>query len=204
MDLFTYDATLCVQMQAAELWGIDEAGRGPLAGPVCAAAVWIPPDVRLVGLDDSKKLTEKQRAALFPLILANCMYGVGWATPGEIDRVNILQATFLAMRRAYAQLRGLREKDPDLTVVDGNQNPALRSKTHMIVKGDAKSAAIAAASVVAKVTRDRYMCDLDQQNPQYQFSRHKGYPTKLHYELIETFGVGPEHRMSFLKKQMGG
>ena len=181
--------------------GVDEAGRGPLAGPVCAAAVILRPQTEIVGLDDSKKLTEKKREALFPVITEQALsYGIGFATPEEIDKINILQATFLAMRRAVENL----SVTPDLLLIDGNQKPHIGLCDEVtVIKGDAKSMSIAAASVLAKVSRDRYMLKFAQQYPQYAFEKHKGYGTKLHYEQIAQYGISPVHRRSFLKKIIG-
>lgn len=183
--------------------GIDEAGRGPLAGPVFAACAILEPGAEIPLLNDSKKLTEKRREAVFEEILdGRAWFGIGTASPGEIDEVNILRATFLAMNRAYARMleRGVpEERLPALALVDGNRDPGLPLKTQTVVKGDGKSAAIAAASVLAKVSRDRYMLELDREYPQYQFAKHKGYPTPLHYELLLKHGVSPVHRRSFLK-----
>ena len=177
--------------------GVDEAGRGPLAGPVVAAAVILDPDRPVEGLDDSKKLTEKKREALFPLIQERALaFGVGMASEQEIDQYNILQATFLAMRRAVEQL-SLR---PDAALVDGNQNPDLGIPTQTVIKGDALSASIGAASILAKVTRDHLMLQLDQIYPQYHFAKHKGYPTKDHYACLAQHGPSPVHRRSFLKR----
>lgn len=177
--------------------GVDEAGRGPLAGPVVAAAVVLPKGHVIEGVNDSKKLTEKKREALFDVILAEAEdYGIGFASEKEIDEINILQATFLAMRRAVAALK----TPPSIALIDGNQKPDLAIPQRTIIKGDAKSASIAAASILAKVSRDRYMRQLEDTYPQYQFSKHKGYGTKLHYEMIAQYGVSPVHRRSFLKK----
>ena len=177
--------------------GVDEAGRGPLAGPVCAAAVLFSPGTEIPGLDDSKKLTEKKREALYPVILEKARaYGIGWASEREIDELNILQATFLAMRRAAASLAVA----PDVLLVDGNQKPNIGMCLEVpVVKGDAKSVSIAAASVLAKVSRDRKMLELDRQYLQYAFAKHKGYGTKLHYERIAQYGISPVHRRTFLK-----
>lgn len=187
------------------LCGLDEAGRGPLAGPVFAACVILKPGETIPGLDDSKKLTEKRREALFDEITGGrAWFGIGSATPEEIDRVNILQATFLAMNRAYQMMlagEGVPEEFlPRLALVDGNRDPGLPVSTRTVIKGDSKSAAIAAASVLAKVSRDRVMMELDLEYPQYQLAKHKGYPTKLHYELLAKHGISPIHRRSFLKK----
>lgn len=183
--------------------GVDEAGRGPLAGPVFAACAILGPGMEIPHLNDSKKLTERRRDEIFSrLTQGGAWYGIGSAGPEEIDRVNILRATFLAMDRAYSQLleKGVPgEHFPQLALVDGNRDPGLPIPTRTVVKGDGKSAAIAAASVLAKVSRDRYMKELAEQYPQYQFEKHKGYPTQLHYQLILRHGVSPVHRRSFLK-----
>ena len=176
--------------------GIDEAGRGPLAGPVCAAAVILPGGLEIEGLNDSKKLTEKKREALFDVITARAeAYGIGWASEQEIDQVNILQATFLAMARAVEALSLL----ADFALVDGNRMPPLSIPGETIVKGDGKAACIAAASVLAKVSRDRALRKLDQRHPEYGFAQHKGYGTKAHYAAVKQYGLLPEHRRSFLK-----
>ncbi len=180
--------------------GIDEAGRGPLAGPVYAAAVILPLDLEIEGLNDSKKLTEKKREALFDIICEKAVsYSIGIATEEEIDEINILNATFLAMRRA---VDGLSVK-PDYALIDGNQHPGLSIQDETVVKGDGKSMSIAAASILAKVSRDRFMLELAEKYPEYCFEKHKGYGTKLHYEMIEKYGVAPIHRRSFLKKILG-
>ena len=177
--------------------GVDEAGAGPLAGPVCAAAVILPSELIIEGLNDSKKLTEKKREALFPVICEKAVsWAVAWASAEEIDEINILQARLLAMQRAVAQLNPM----PELALVDGNRAPLLSMPCVTLVKGDGRSANIAAASVLAKVSRDRYMLTLAEQYPQYAFERHKGYPTKLHYERLHQFGPSPVHRKTFLKK----
>lgn len=179
------------------LCGIDEAGRGPLAGPVCAAAVMLPPGLVLPGLNDSKKLTEKKREALYDLITESALhYGIAFATVEEIETHNILGATFLAMRRAFAQL-GV---EPELALVDGNRDPGLAVPTRCVVKGDATCADIAAASILAKVTRDRYMLEMAEQYPMYGFEKHKGYGTAAHYAAIREYGPCELHRPSFLKK----
>lgn len=176
--------------------GIDEAGRGPLAGPVFAAAVILPDGLEDIGLNDSKKLTEKKRDVLFDIIREKAVaYGIGSASEKEIDEINILNATFLAMKRAVEAL-GV---TPDLALVDGNRKPKTGIPEETIVKGDAKCISIAAASVLAKVSRDRYLLELDKQYPEYQFAKHKGYPTALHYEMIKRYGISPVHRLSFLK-----
>ena len=177
--------------------GIDEAGRGPLAGPVYAAAVILPDGLEEMGINDSKKMTEKKREALFDIIVENATaYGIGFATEKEIDEINILNATFLAMRRAVEAM-GVK---PDLVLVDGNRKPGTGYEEITLVKGDAKSISISAASILAKVSRDRYMKDLAERHPEYKFEQHKGYGTKLHYEMIEKYGILPDHRRSFLKK----
>ncbi len=177
--------------------GIDEAGRGPLAGPVCAAAVILDPNDPIEGVDDSKKLTEKKRELLFDEIVKRASaYSIAFATHGEIDELNILQATFLAMRRAFEGL----ETKPDAALVDGNRDPGLDCQTTCIVKGDAKSASIAAASILAKVTRDRYMKEMASLYPAYGFEIHKGYPTKAHREAILLHGPCEIHRLTFLRK----
>ena len=177
--------------------GVDEAGRGPLAGPVFAAAVVLPEGHIIEGVNDSKKLSEKKRDMLYDKIIEECVsYAVGTASEKEIDEINILQATFLAMKRAVDGL----EIKPDIALVDGNRVPPLDCDVETIVKGDGKSASIAAASIIAKVSRDRYMLELAKQYPQYEFERHKGYPTKLHYEKIYEHGISDVHRKSFLKK----
>lgn len=181
--------------------GIDEAGRGPLAGPVFAAAVILPENCTVAGIDDSKKLTPKKREVLFDEIEAEAVaYGIGFATEEEIDRVNILQATFLAMKRAADALR----VRPDLALVDGNRMPSLGVETRTIVRGDALSESIAAASILAKVSRDRLLCEIDKIYPQYGFAKHKGYGTALHVEMLKKYGPCPVHRKTFLKKILGG
>lgn len=180
--------------------GIDEAGRGPLAGPVYAAAVILPLDLEIDGLNDSKKLSEKKREALFDIICEKAIsYSIGIATEEEIDEINILNATFLAMRRA---VDGLHIK-PDYALIDGNQHPGLSIADETVIKGDGKSMSVAAASILAKVSRDRFMLEIAQKYPEYCFEKHKGYGTKLHYEMIEKYGVSPVHRKSFLKKILG-
>lgn len=177
--------------------GVDEAGRGPLAGPVCAAACILPRDTEIEGLNDSKKLTEKKRDALYDVIIEKALdYGIAFATVEEIEELNIMGATYLAMNRAIAQLKTV----PDLALIDGNRNKEIEVPSQTVVKGDAKCADIAAASILAKVTRDRYMILQDELFPEYGFKQHKGYGTKAHYEAIRTYGVSPIHRPSFLKK----
>ena len=181
--------------------GVDEAGRGPLAGPVFAAAVILPQGLVIDGLNDSKKLTEKKREALFPVIQQEAAaWSVASASVEEIERYNILNATFLAMCRA---VEGLSRK-ADFALIDGNRVPTgLNIPCRTIVKGDGCSASIAAASILAKVSRDRLMLEMDKEYPQYQFAKHKGYGTKLHQELILQCGPSPIHRSSFLTKLLG-
>ncbi len=180
----------------AVICGVDEAGRGPLAGPVFAAAVILPDGLEDIGLNDSKKLSEKKRETLFDLIKEKAVaYSIASADQNEIDDLNILNATFLAMQRA---VEGLSVK-PDLALIDGNRKPNTGVEEITLVKGDAKSISIAAASILAKVSRDRYMLELDKQYPEYEFAKHKGYPTALHYEKIKAHGISPVHRLSFLK-----
>ena len=177
--------------------GIDEAGRGPLAGDVYAAAVILGDDVFIDGLNDSKKLSEKKREQLFDEITEKAeAYCIATATAAEIDEYNILGATFLAMKRACEGL-GIK---PEYALIDGNRTPELPIPCEAVVKGDSVSASIAAASILAKVVRDRYMKELDAKYPEYQFCKHKGYGTKLHYELLSQYGMCPEHRRSFFKK----
>ena len=180
--------------------GVDEAGRGPLAGPVCAAAVILPRDLQIPGLTDSKKLTDKKRRELFPVIQEQAVaYGIGLASEQEIDEINILQATFLAMRRALDQL----SVRPDLALIDGNRETDFGLPVKTVVKGDSLSANIAAASILAKVTRDNIMIQLTEQYPEYGFEIHKGYGTKAHYAALTEHGASPVHRRSFLKKFYG-
>lgn len=180
--------------------GVDEAGRGPLAGPVCAAAVILPKDLELPGLTDSKKLTDRKRRELFPLIQEHAVaYGIGFATEQEIDEINILQATFLAMQRALDQLA----VTPDLALIDGNREKNFGIPVKTVIKGDSLSANIAAASILAKVSRDNLMVELAETYPQYGFEIHKGYGTKAHYAALREFGPSPIHRMTFLKKFYG-
>ena len=181
--------------------GVDEAGRGPLAGPVCAAAVILPPHLEIPGLTDSKKLTDRKRRELFPLIKEQAIaYGIGLATEQEIDEINILQATFLAMQRAIDQLT----VRPELALIDGNREKDFGLPVKTVVKGDSLSMNIAAASVLAKVTRDDIMTALAEEYPQYGFEIHKGYGTKAHYAALTAHGPSPIHRRTFLKKFYGG
>ena len=180
--------------------GVDEAGRGPLAGPVCAAAVILPEHLQIPGLTDSKKLTDKKRRELFPIIQEQAIaYGIGLASESEIDEINILQATFLAMRRALEQLT----VRPEIALIDGNRETDFGLPVKTVVKGDSLSANIAAASVLAKVTRDNIMVEMARQYPEYGFEIHKGYGTKAHYEALRTYGPCSIHRKTFLKKFYG-
>ena len=180
--------------------GVDEAGRGPLAGPVCAAAVILPSNLEIPGLTDSKKLTDKKRRELFPVIKEQAIaYGIGLASEKEIDEINILQATFLAMQRALDQL-GIK---PDLALIDGNRETDFGVPVKTVVKGDSLSANIAAASILAKVTRDDMMVAYANVYPQYGFEIHKGYGTKAHYAALTEHGACDIHRMTFLKKFYG-
>ncbi len=177
--------------------GADEAGAGPLAGAVYGAAVILPPDYDLPYLNDSKKVTEKRREVLFGQIKEQAIaWAVAWATEQEIDEINILNARMLAMDRAIQQL------DPaaDFALIDGNRSPGIQIPNRTVVKGDNLSASIAAASILAKVSRDHYMLEMAELYPEYQFQRHKGYPTKLHYEMLRKYGPCPIHRKTFLKK----
>ena len=201
MDLWTYEREQW-ENGLSTLCGVDEAGAGPLAGPVYAAAVILPKELDIPGLNDSKKLTEKKREALFDLITAQAVaYSVARVEAAEIDEMDILNARMLAMTRAIDGLT----VQPDLCLIDGNRDHgsryAIQAPHITIVGGDGKSASIAAASILAKVSRDRYVStELDGQYPQYQFAKHKGYGTKLHYEMLDRFGPCPQHRRTFLKK----
>ncbi len=193
MPDYTYE-TLCHTEGYSIVCGTDEAGRGPLAGSVYAAAVILPDGLFIDGLDDSKKLTEKKREKLFDVIAAEAIsYGIAFSTPEEIDELNILNAALLAMRRAIAMLT----PKPDYVLIDGNVTRGFDIPCRAIVKGDSVSASIAAASVLAKVSRDRSCLELDKLYPGYGFAKHKGYPTKEHYEAIRKHGVLPVHRKSF-------
>lgn len=178
--------------------GVDEAGRGPLAGPVCAAAVILPPELEIPGLNDSKKLSDAKRRALFDVITEQAVaYGICMVDEKRIDEINILQATFEAMQGALDQLT----VRPELALIDGNRARDFGLPVETVIGGDGKSANIAAASILAKVTRDRYVTQvLDREYPQYLFAQHKGYGTKLHYAMLDQYGPCPEHRQSFLKK----
>ncbi len=197
----TYEYEIAAQSEGFEVvCGVDEAGRGPLCGPVCAAAVILPIGFEIEGINDSKKLSEKKREKLFDVITENAVaYSIVMVDAKTIDEINILQATFKAMRTAVENL----SVKPDIALIDGNGKPGLSIEERPIVKGDAKSVSIAAASILAKVSRDRYMLKIDEEYPQYMFKKHKGYGTKLHYEMIAEHGICPEHRRSFLKKILG-
>ena len=180
--------------------GVDEAGRGPLAGPVCAAAVILPSGLEIPGLTDSKKLTDKKRRELFPIIKEQAIaYGVGLASHEVVDEINILQATYLAMERALAQLT----VKPDIALIDGNRAKDFGLPVRTVVKGDSLSMNIAAASILAKVTRDDLMLEMAKEYPEYSFEVHKGYGTKAHYEALRQHGASPIHRKTFLKKFYG-
>ena len=184
----------------APICGVDEAGRGPLAGPVCAAAVILPPELELPGLNDSKKLTDKKRPALYDIIVEEAVsYGIAMASEQEIDEINILQATFNAMERAMDQLT----VRPALALIDGNRERPFPVPVQTVVHGDGLSANIAAASILAKVTRDRYMEEMAGRYPQYGFEIHKGYGTKAHYAALTEYGPCPIHRRTFLRKFYG-
>ena len=196
--LYEYDAA--VRSQYGCFAGVDEAGRGPLCGPVCVAACILDPENPVYGINDSKKLSEKKREALFDVIKENAVaYGIGFADEKEIDEINILQATYLAMRRAYDNM----QKACDYVLIDGNRMPPMPVPGETIVKGDAKSPSIAAASILAKVSRDRVMLEYAKQYPGYHFEKHKGYGTKVHVEALHEFGPCPIHRKTFLKKILG-
>lgn len=180
--------------------GVDEAGRGPLAGPVCAAAVILPANIDIPGLNDSKKLTDRKRRELFPIICEKAVaYGIAFADHKEIDEINILQATYLAMERAIAKLT----VKPEFALIDGNRAKDFGLPIETVVGGDGRSASIAAASILAKVTRDDYMLEMANIYPQYGFEIHKGYGTKTHYGALAENGPCPIHRMTFLKKLYG-
>ena len=180
--------------------GVDEAGRGPLAGPVCAAAVILPENIDIPGLDDSKKLSDKRRRELVPVIKEQAItYGIAFADHAEIDTINILQATYLAMERAINQLK----VKPQVALIDGNRSKDFGIPVETVIHGDSLSASIAAASVLAKVTRDDYMLEMSEKYPQYGFDVHKGYGTKAHYAALTEHGHCPIHRLSFLKKFYG-
>ena len=195
MDLWEIERS-CRARGITMVCGADEAGAGPLAGPVYAAAVILPPELEIKGLNDSKKLSEKRREQLFPVIQEKAVaWAVAWVDEKEIDEINILNARLLAMQRAIEQLSPAAE----YALIDGNRDAGITIPHETVVKGDSRSASIAAASILAKVSRDRYMVEMAQQYPQYEFEHHKGYPTKRHYELLRQYGPCPIHRRSFLK-----
>jgi ribonuclease HII len=197
MDLWAIENDLYDGGVDGSICGVDEAGRGPLAGPVCAAAVILPRGLEIPELNDSKKLTEKKREKLYEIITEKAIsYGIAFADHNEIDSLNILNATFTAMNRAISQL----DQTPALALIDGNTVKGIEYPAQAIVGGDGKCASIAAASILAKVTRDRFMVEMAEKYPQYGFERHKGYGTKLHYHALREYGASPIHRKSFLKK----
>jgi len=197
MDLWAIENSLYDGGVDGLICGVDEAGRGPLAGPVCAAAVILPRGLEIPELNDSKKLTEKKREKLYEIITEKAIsYGIAFADHNEIDSLNILNATFTAMNRAISQL----DPPPALALIDGNTVKGIEYPAEAIVGGDGKCASIAAASILAKVTRDRFMVEMAEKYPQYGFERHKGYGTKLHYQALREYGASPIHRKTFLKK----
>ena len=195
--LYEYDNAIRTDFHV--LCGADEAGRGPLCGPVCCAAVVLKPDFVCDDINDSKKISEKKREKLFDIIIENSLaYSIVMVSPQEIDRINILNASLEGMKEAVKSL----DLTPDIALIDGNKVPSdMPCKTESVVKGDATSMSIAAASILAKVSRDRYMAELDKEYPQYQLLKHKGYPTKLHYELIAEHGIQDFYRRSFFTKR---
>ena len=194
-DIYAYERALAGDR--TPFCGIDEAGRGPLAGPVCAAAVILPEGITIPGLNDSKKLSPAKREMLYDIICERAVaFGIAFATVDEIEKLNIKNATYLAMERALADM----EPAPVLALVDGNDKNTLSVPAVKIVKGDCLCASIAAASILAKVTRDRYMEDMDAVYPQYGFAAHKGYGTAAHYEALRKFGPCPIHRPTYLRK----
>lgn len=196
MDLWKVERQL-KEEGAGVLCGCDEAGAGPLAGPVCAAAVILPYELEIEGLNDSKRLSEKKREDLYEVIIRQALaWAVAWASEKEIDEINILNARMLAMDRAIRAL----DIKPDLALIDGNRSKGISVPCRTLVKGDSISASIAAASILAKVSRDRLMKELDIQYPQYGFAAHKGYGTKAHYEALREYGPCEIHRRTFLKK----
>ena len=197
MDLWQLENSIYATSGASYIAGVDEAGRGPLAGPVCAAACILPQNLEIPGLNDSKKLSPQKREALYDVIIKSAVsYGIAFATVEEIESLNILNATFLAMNRALSQL----SPQPALALIDGNRNSGISIPSRCVVKGDSLCADIAAASVLAKVTRDRYMLTMAEQYPEYGFEKHKGYGTVQHYAALRQFGPSPIHRPSFLRK----
>ena len=196
-ELYAFDSEL--RAQHGVICGVDEAGRGPLCGPVCVAAVILNEADPIDGINDSKKLSEKKREALYARIIENAVsYQVVFVEPAVIDEINILQATMLGMKNAIEGLSFV----PSLALIDGNRCPNTAIPTKYVIKGDAHSASIAAASILAKVTRDRYMQQLALEYPQYQLEKHKGYPTKLHYALLQQYGIQSFYRKSFLKNMV--
>ncbi len=196
MDWFLNENEL-IDQGYKSICGVDEAGRGPLAGPVCAAAVILKPNDIIEGVNDSKKLTEKKREMLYDIIKERAVsYSIAFATVEEIEELNILNATMLAMKRAVEGL----SVPADYAIIDGNKTPKLQIPCNYVIKGDAKSMSIAAASILAKVTRDRLLLEYAEQYPEYQFEKHKGYGTKAHREALLEYGPCPVHRLSFLKK----
>lgn len=199
IDLWTVQNELSAGFES--VCGVDEAGRGPLAGPVCAAAVILPQGIEIEGLNDSKKLSEKKREALYDRVIAAAVsYGIAFASVEEIEQTDILSAALLAMNRAIAQLT----PPPALALIDGNTTRSIAVQAKSVIGGDGKCASIAAASILAKVTRDRLMRELAEEYPQYGFEKHKGYGTKVHYAAIAEYGPCPIHRMSFLRKFYAG
>ena len=198
MSLYEFEHAKREDLGIKNICGVDEAGRGPLAGPVFAAAVILPEDYEIEGLNDSKKLSEKKRDALFDEIIEHALaYSIQSVDHKTIDEINILEATMLAMKTAVENL-SIR---PDAVYIDGNRVPRnMDIPTEFVIKGDATSASIAAASILAKVSRDRFMLEMDKKYPEYCFAKHKGYGTKLHYEKIREFGPSEIHRLTFLKK----
>ncbi len=201
MTLFEFDKTIRTENNIQNLVGVDEAGRGPLAGPVFAAAVILPPDFTCYEINDSKKLSEKKREKLYDVIVENAIsYAIVPADVKMIEEINILNATLYAMQSAVSLL----SETPEFVLVDGNKTPPFSVPHTSVIGGDAKSLSIAAASILAKVTRDRYLTNvLAKEYPMYCFEKHKGYGTKLHFEKIVEFGPCPEHRRSFLRKKLG-
>lgn len=200
MELLEFEQNLYAQGFSA-VCGVDEAGRGPLAGPVCAGAVILKKGQIIEGVNDSKKLSEKKREALFDVIKSEALaYGIGWASVEEIEEINILNAAMLAMKRAVESL----PIKPDFALIDGNKTPNLNVPSLAVVKGDSRSESIAAASILAKVSRDRLMLELAGKYPKYHFEKHKGYGTKLHREMLLKYGASEIHRPSFLKKILNG
>ena len=198
-DLWGFERGLIAQ-GIAPVCGVDEAGRGPLAGPVCAAAVILPEGLEIPCLNDSKKLSDKKRRALYDVIVAEAVsYGIAMASEQEIDEINILQATFNAMERAMEQL----SVRPALALIDGNRERPFPVPVQTVIRGDGLSANIAAASILAKVTRDRYMEEMAERYPEYGFAVHKGYGTRAHYDALRQYGPCPIHRRTFLRRLYG-